>query len=503
MLNNRKTGILMSYGYTLINMFSGLFLSSFLLRSLGDFEYGLYQTVSAFVSYLVILEFGTGTVMCRNLLIARKSNDEEKIKKVTATMFYITAFLTVVIFVVGVVFTVLIPKIYADNIPKDKLFYAQKIFVVMLFYLIVSFFTQTLSGMYLGNENYTVTNIFNITKLVSRLVLLIVFVTLYDKAITIALVDAFISVGVIIFSFFYVKSKYVISLKLKYFDKEILKESLPLCFALLLQVIISQANSNVGKFVISIKMTMEHVSLYSVAMYVYNMFSSITTIPISMYMPQVSKSINKGVIEKEGLENTLISSGRLNSLIGGTILFGFIAVGKPFINVVYGKSYESAWIYAIIVLIPMFLNMTVGCIINVLDMLNKRQVRSYILAISTAINIALAIALTDRYGMAGAITGTTVGLFLGQVLLSNIYYQKALSINVIKIYLQSFKGILISEIIAVIIGGLIAYFITNKVLALLLGGFAFVIVEAICLLLFGLNKQEKGIATGFLTKLKK
>ncbi len=501
-MNNRKTGIALSYGYTILNMLSGLFLSSFLLRCLGDFEYGLYQTVSAFVSYLVILEFGTGTVMCRNLLLARKANDEERIKRVTSTMFYITAVLAVVIFAVGVVFELCIPTIYAKNIPADKLLYAQQIFAVMLIYLLVSFFTQTLSGMYLGNENYTISNAVNIVKLIARLLLLVVFVWFYDYAITIALVDAVISVGALLFSLIYVKSKYAFSIKLKHFDKRILLESMPLCFALLLQVLINQANSSVGKFVISIKMTMESVSLYSVAMYIFNMFSSVTTIPITMYMPQVSKNINNGVIEN-GLEGTLISSGRLNTVVGGSLLFGFIAVGKPFINIVYGGKYELAWIYAIIVLVPMFLNMIMGCTINVLDILNKRQIRSYILLFSTAINIVLSIILTDRYGMIGAIIGTTAGLLLGQVLLINIYYKVKLSINVLKIYMRSFKGLLISQVLAMLIGGTAAYFIGNQILSFLVGGVLFVTVEVVCLMVFGLNKQEKDAVGRVLSKFKR
>lgn len=60
MKSSRGVGISISYINTALNMICGLFLSSFLLRHLGDNEYGLYQTVAAFATYLVLLEFGAG-----------------------------------------------------------------------------------------------------------------------------------------------------------------------------------------------------------------------------------------------------------------------------------------------------------------------------------------------------------------------------------------------------------------------------------------------------------
>ena len=40
-----------------VNMITGLVLSSFLLRALGDTEYGLYQTIASFATDLVLREF--------------------------------------------------------------------------------------------------------------------------------------------------------------------------------------------------------------------------------------------------------------------------------------------------------------------------------------------------------------------------------------------------------------------------------------------------------------
>ena len=55
-------------------------------------------------------------------------------------------------------------------------------------------------------------------------------------------------------------------------------------------------------------------------------------------MPQISKDVLSGKEGKE-LTDTLVQPCRLIILVGGSVLFGFFAAGKPFIELIYGKEY--------------------------------------------------------------------------------------------------------------------------------------------------------------------
>ena len=90
-MKRRNIGLILSYLNTGLNMLCGLFLSSYLLRSLGSTDYGIYQMIASFANYLVLLEFGTGTVMTRNVVAARtKSEDSESIDKNYSTIVVIS-----------------------------------------------------------------------------------------------------------------------------------------------------------------------------------------------------------------------------------------------------------------------------------------------------------------------------------------------------------------------------------------------------------------------------
>ena len=69
MFESKKIGIVLSYINTILSMVFGIILSSYLIKAIGDTEYGLYQTVTAFANYLLILELGTGTITQRNVVI--------------------------------------------------------------------------------------------------------------------------------------------------------------------------------------------------------------------------------------------------------------------------------------------------------------------------------------------------------------------------------------------------------------------------------------------------
>lgn len=490
-MNSRSKGILLSYMNTILGMICGIFVSSFLLRSLGDTEYGLYQTITAFATYLVMLEFGTGTVMSRNIAICHgEGNDQEVLNKNITTIWYINVVLSILIVIVSIVFYCNIGYIYSKTMTEAQIFMAKRLFVVITGYLVVSFFTQTISGIPLGMEEYTFAQKLNLFRLLTRTLILVFCVRWKPFAMTIVLIDLLFGVISFVITFVFCKIKYNIRLKLYYFDKSILVDIMPLCFAMFLQTIVNQANSSVDKFVIGIKMSMESVAVYSIAQYIYSIFSSITTVPISMFLPQVAKDISSG---KEGvaLTDTFIQPCRLVVMLGGSMMFGFIAVGKQFISIVYGEDKVVSWLYALIIIIPMFVNMTNGVLVNVLDILKKRQYRSYVLILTTILNIILTVLLIDHYGIIGAVIATAISTFLGQILAMNIYYARRLHIRVLRLFYNAYKGILPFQMLACIISFVIASFISNNIISLFIGGIIYVLISGILIYLFGMNKEEK------------
>lgn len=489
-MRNRNLGIALSYLNTGLSMVCGFFLSSFLVKMLGDTEYGLYQMVTSFASYLVLLEFGTGTAMTRNISKCRAQNGEkQEIQKNISTIWTISLLLAAIILAASVVFFCKIGNIYV-NLSNQQVVYAQKVFVFEALYLIISFLSNTTNGIVLGFEKYKIGPIVCVIRLILRTILLVALVTAFRFAIIIVIVDFFVStvVALLMFGFCFVKLN--VSFSPKWFDFAVFKDTLPLCMAMFIQTIVNQANSNVDQFIIGIKLTPEQVSFYSIGLFFYGTFSSLTTVPISMYAPQIVKDVTAKVDDNILMEH-LIAPSRLITLIGSTVLFGFFVVGRQFISIFYGQQYEVSWYVALIIMIPMMINMSNGILINVLDALNKRMSRSFVLLLTTIANIILTVLWIDLWGIIGACLATAVCTIIGQITLMNIYYSRVLKIKVLYLYYRTYKGILIPQIVASVLAFFIGRMVCNNIVSFLASGFLYVSAFAILFYLFGSQPNEK------------
>lgn len=490
-MQNRNKGIALSYLHTAVNMVCGLILSAFLLRTLGDTEYGIYQTIASFANCLVLLEFGMGTVIVRNISMCRgRGAETQELQRNISTIWTMTWGLCGLIAAVSVLFYLVIPTIYAESMSPNQTAYAQRIFVFITGYLIMSFLLQTLNGVILAHEHYAYTPILTTVRTVVRMVLLIVILMQYRYAILIAVVDMTVNGACLAVSYGFCKKKLSIKLLPGVCDKVILRTALPLCLAIFLQAIVNQASQNAAKFLIGITMSPESVTLYSVALYIFSIFASLTTIPVSMYAPEVTRKVGAGLEGKE-LAGEIVEPCRLTALIGGMVLFGFVAVGRQFVGLLYGQAYLQAWYIAILLMVPVYINMVNGVLVNVLDALNKRMSRSLVLIVSTGVNIVLTIFWLDRWGLMGAAAAMALSTLLGQVLAMNVYYHKVLRIPVLWLFRQAFRGIWPYLIIGCAAALAVGQVIPGQLVSFLVSGCLFVAIVLGGYTCFGMTESEK------------
>lgn len=490
-MNSRGKGIALSYVNTALNMVCGFFLSSFLLRCLGSAEYGVYQTIASFANSLVMLQFGTGTVMTRNVAMCRaREASTEEIESNITTIIYLMMALVVVIAGISWLFYGCIDALYTQTMDLQQLEYAKKLFVLVTISLIISFCTQTFNGVILAYEHYTFGVLQSIFHTIFKTLGQSILVFFFRRAILIVLVDLTINVVLLAVSVGYIIHQLGIIPWRGKWDKQILLNAAPMCIAAFLQTITNQVNNNVDKFLIGIKMSLEAVSLYSVAMYVYSVFSTVMTIPITMYAPMVLKAEEKHLPLRE-LEQSLVEPCRYTAITGGLIYFGFIAAGESFITLVYGKMYTKAWIIAILVMTPMYINMVNGVLVNILDARNKRLVRSVILMITTICNAVLTMFWLDRWGVVGAAMATMLCTFLGQVLMMNMYYQKKMKIRVLWLFRESFKGVLIWLVLACVAGWFAGNVIQSVLGSFIISMVVYLSVFMMGYIFFGMSQEEK------------
>lgn len=499
-MKKRSKGLSLSYIYFIINSILTIVVSAFIVRKVGQTNYGIYQTMTAFAAYLVLLEFGTGSAMSRNLSLLKKDGtDQDLVDKNISTIWSLTVVLAMLILLFSIVFYFLIDKIYANSLTAEQIVLSRKLFIFVAINLVFTFLTQTLNGLLLGYEYYSFEKTVSLIRLIIRSVVIVLLMIVKPSVFLIVVVDCAISGSVFLFTLLFCIVKLRAKFVFKYFDKNVFKFITPLCLAMLLQTLVNSANGSLDKFLISIMMTPDDVSIYAIAMTMFSMFSSVGCIPLSMYMPQVAGNMKNGMDGKE-LTEMLVQPCRLNTLILSVLAFGIVVVGKEFLVMVYGSIYSESWLYALIVIFPMLFNMYNGVIITVMDVLNKRHIRSFILMFTTILNVIMTIIGIKIIGMLGAAIATGVSLVL-QTIILNIYYKKKMNIDSLLLFKKSFKGILDISIISTGISFPLKYLINNIYLQFFVCGATFCVIFFILFVFFGANKTEEAALNKIKMKL--
>ena len=501
-LNKKTTGIILSYIYFVLNAILSIVVSSFIIRAVGKTNNGVYQSMTAFITYLVLLEFGMSTLMSRNISLLKKDGtDTNEINKNVSTIWITTLFLSVIMAFLLITFYLLIPTIYSNSFTKEQILLAKKIFIFAGANLVLTFLTSTLNGLILAYEKYVYEKFINLIRLIARTLLILILLTIKTDILILPIID--FGLGVIIFTITlcYCLFKFKVKISFKYYDKAIIRSCLPLAISMLIQGLVNTANTVVDKFLISIMMTPEDVSVYSITMLIFNMISSIGTLPNTLFIPSIAKNVRSNVVG-HAFTKTLVEPCRLNVIIFGLVSCGYLLVGKQFIILVYGSDFEKSWLYSIIILIPLFFYLTDAIMAHVLTLYNKRQAMAYISLISTAINIVTTIFAIKFIGMVGAAFCTALSITI-QVIALNIYYKKKIGISVLYLYKKAFEGTIPCLVLALAFSFPIQYKMPSILSKFLVGGTLFVIIFLVLFLLFGANIEEKNKIKTIIKRLKK
>lgn len=495
MKSQKKSGIAISYLTLFINSLYGIFFTPFLISSLGVAEYGLYQLVHSFAGYLVILNFGTGAVISRYVALYRTKKDYFGQENFLYHSFLITGVLSILTLIVSAALFFGIEGLFGNSLTSTELETAKQLFILMVFNISISFITNAFSGILMGYEQFAVTNTFKLARVILRLVTLVILLMMGFKSIAIVSTDLFLTVLLTISEAIYSFKVLKVKIKFHFYDKQLLWLIFSFSSAIFLQTIINQVNQNVDRLVLGAMTDTETVALYSIALVFFTMFSNITGVIGGVFLPQAASMIAKNATGEE-LTNLVIKPGRLQFMVAGAAVAGFILFGPNFIRIWVGSNFLGAYIPTILLLVPSTITLVQNVTIAILDAKLKRMTRSLILGIMAALNILLTILLVERIGYIGAAISTSISLVLGNIVMMNIYYHKVIGLNVIRMFKEIFRGTFPSIIIATILSIPLTFILEDTVVNFVIKASIFIVIYIISLYKISFNDYEKNLLFG-------
>ena len=501
MKSQLKTGALISYFNMALNMLISIFLTPFLISSLGDSEYGVYKVMQSFAGQLSILSFGVSALVVRNIVYYNTRKEQREKENFMFIALFITYILATLILLVGVGMFFMVEPILGNSLSYEEVSLAKQLLILLVVNVSVSVVADSYNGIILAYERFGIKNGMQTLRLVLRVVFLIFLLKCGVKAIGVAVVDLSLSVFTLLFAIIYNKIKLKEKAKFYYWDFGMLKTCISFSLSIFLQAIVNQVNQNVDSIILGAMTGASTVTLYSLALTLYTSFNSIVSVISDMVGPKATRLVANGNYGEE-LTDFVIVHGRLQFMIAGLVITGFVLFGKNFLEIWMGNKYLDAYKITLILIIPVVIPLIQGATTAILNAMLKMSVRSMILFFMCIINVLVSIIMVKFWGYIGAAYGTALSLIIGHGILLNVYLSRKIHLNIKKMFKGIFRGVFFAILFSLLIG-LPLIFIPNTLGGFLIKVCVYSIIYVIVLYFVGMNNAEKIYVRQFFDFLKK
>lgn len=489
--NEVKWGAILSYILIIINALYGFFLTPYMIGRLGEAEYGVYKTISAFTSALMVLDLGLGGTLMRYIARFKADGEDEKIPNFVAMSLIQAAIMAVFIgcIIGGLYFS--LDSFYSKGLTEAEIAKAKQLYIWLGIGIIAHIFSNVMNGIISGYNRFTFANGIKIIRLLSRILLIVGLLQIFQDSLVIVLIDLAITLIFIIIEFLYLKIKLKVKIRLTAWDNGLFKSSFKYTILLFITSIAAQVNSNLDNVVIGAVISSEAVTVYSMGLLIFGMFEQLSTSISSVMLPTVTNTLKNDDEKYTNTQELIIQAGRIQFMLLGAALVGFAAIGKEFIQLWLGAGFEDVYIIALILMVPSLLELCVNVCLSILRANNNLGFRTYVLLGTTVLNAIITIIGTHFWNYYAAAIGTGVSFLLGSVIIMNIYYHKKYGFNMLRIYKKIFGNIWICLLLAGAACYAMAIVFESLLLKIIMGVIAFCIVYGVLLLLLGLTKKEK------------
>lgn len=453
-------GVTLSYLTTFVSLGTSLLLTPIIIRLLGQSDYGLYEAIGSFVNYLAVLDLGFGAVVTRYTAQYQQKGDFEARDKFLYTCRNIYIFLSLLVLLIGIVMYQFIDSAYSSSFTSVELSRAKLLFVIVLITTVVSIYGQVYKGVLNGIQLFIWPRIIQLIKTVSSKIVSIFI--LYCGSNSVGFTAVILVFEILACVFLVYKAHQVVSFKRNRMPKAQLIEIFAFTGYLFVLAIVSQIYWQIDKLVLGMVLGTVSVAIYSAALNIENIIRNVSSSIKDILIPKATQISVEQVFATSLTTDFMIKSGRIILMIYGLMVVGVTILGKKFIYLWLGADYLPA--------VPIMIILGYATLVPTILLpgeelcktFNKHGALSIIYLFISLLNVILTIIMVKSMGIYGAAYSTTIGLILGNVVMSLIYFKRVLNINAIRLFLGIFHRILPVFLLVGALGYLIDRFLLAK-----------------------------------------
>lgn len=493
-INQIKTGAFLSYVIIALNNVIGLLYTPFMLRMMGQTEYGLYSLVASVVAYLTVLDFGFGNAIVRYTSKLRAEGDKEKQYEMFGVFLILYTAIGLITFLIGLVIYNNVDVLFKVTMSIEEMSKVRIMLLLMICNLAFTFPMSIFGSIITAYENFVFQKLVNLLRIILNPVVMVLMLLMGYRAIGMVVIVTIFNVLTLLINAWYCFYKLKIKIKVRRssFDWMFLKEVSIYSFWIFLNAIMDRIYWDSGQFILGVYTSVSIIAVYAVALQLVNIYKGFSTAIAGLFLPRITAMVTNN--EGDGkISELFIKTGRLQYIIMAFILSGFIVFGKSFILFWAGPDYVEAYYVALILLVPLLIPLIQNLGITILQAKNKMKFRSILYIVLSIGSLCISVPLAKQYGGIGCAIGTASALIIGQIIIMNIYYHKKIGLDMIEFWKEIGQMSLIPALLCFLCLILFQYVLLDSLLLLVTAIILYSMVYAVSFWFKGMNQYERNL----------
>ena len=456
-MNQLKAGAALNYAVIVLNILVGLLYTPFLLRMLGQSDYGIYSLVASVIAYLTVLDLGFGNAIVR---YTAKFRAEGKVRE----QYELFGMFLVLYTIIGLIAMALGFLLYAhadawfgSTMTVEELEKTRVMLLLLIFNLAFTFPMSIFGAIVLAYERFVFPKVINILRILLNTGIMILLLEMGYRVIAMVVLQTVFNLLTLVCNYIYCKYKLRIRIWFGNFRWGFLKEVSTYSFWVFLSVIMDRIYWNTGQFVLALYVNTAAVAVFAVAIQLSILYMSFSTSISGVFLPKVTGMV-AGEDNREEISSLFIRTGRIQFIVMALILSGFVVFGRDFILLWAGKEYEEAYFMALLFFIVLTVPMIQNLGITILQARNQMKFRALSYLAIGVMSLLLQLLFSKHYGAMGCTWAIVGALLVGQGLVMNLYYHFRQGLDMIAFWKEIAKMSVIPVVMCVMAKGVLVYF---------------------------------------------
>ena len=502
-VNQLKAGVVLNYVVIILNTVVGLLYTPYMLRMMGQSEYGLYSLVASVIAYLTVLDLGFGNAIVRYTAKFRAEKKTEEQYEMFGMFFLLYLVIGIIAFGIGLGLYFNVGTLFGDTMTAVELGRARIMMLLLVANLAFTFPMSIWGSIIQAYEDFVFQKSLNIFRIILNTAVMICLLHFGYKAVAMVVVQTIFNVLTLVVNFIYCRRKLNIHIyfRFKHFHWGFLKEVAIYSFWIFLNAIMDRVYWSTGQFVLGAMVGTAAVAVFAIAIQLEGMYMQFSTAISSVFLPKVTAMVATNRSRKE-ISDLFIRTGRIQYIVLAYILSGFIIFGRQFIELWAGAGYSDAYIISLLFFIPLTVPLIQNLGITILQARNEMKFRSVLYIIIALVSLAMQIVLTRYFGGIGCAMGVSGALVVGQILIMNVYYQRRQDLD-IKTFWKEISKMSIIPIVLIFSSMLVIrhFFALDSWGKLILGIAAFSLVYIPLFFRFSMTDDERNLFISMFHKI--